>query len=306
MDHGGVRARCRTTGGALTAALLPVALLLSGCGDDPAVGDDPAGQGGTVPDGWRAESWRDLEVLVPAAWNADAARPWCVPPGADPHDPVVERPEGVWLAVACNPGRAHGLRFFDPLVEEGTTSQPIEVAPRSRRHPEGAWVGSFVGEHAGVEVVAPTQALAEEVLASVRDGLDVDSRGCLTAIRADTDLSEPDQVDGPLTVCRYASSPPGSEASFWLAESRDLSAAGSDAVRRAVETAPRGRGALLRCQEPDSELFLLLADVGEHARVHNGRCGEHHVMTAATGGLTYHQPTDRLLELLGSPWGNLR
>ncbi|MFC6318835.1 hypothetical protein ACFP3Q_01700 [Nocardioides sp. GCM10027113] len=298
--------------GVVAAVLLPLTLMLTGCRDDPAVGDDPAVARGPaaeareVADGWRAESWRDLEVLVPAAWELDPPSPWCMARGADPRDPVVERPEGIRALILCNPHRGAGARFFEPGVEDPWSVEPREVPKGSDRYPAGSWAGTFVGEHVGVEVVAPTKALAEEVLASVRDGLDVDSRGCLTAIRANTDLSGPDQVDGPLTICRYASAPLGSEASYWLAESRDLSAAGSDAVRRAVEAAPRGRGALLRCHEPDSEVILLLADGGEYARVRNGRCGEHHVMTAATGGVTYHQPTDRLLELLGSPWGNLR
>jgi hypothetical protein len=43
-----------------------------------------------------------------------------------------------------------------------------------------------------------------------------------------------------------------------------------------------------------------------YAFVYNARCGEHQVMTAGKDGIAYHRPTGELLELLGSPYGDLR
>jgi hypothetical protein len=166
-------------------------------------------------------------------------------------------------------------------------------------------VGTLVGQNAGVEVVAPDRAIAETVLGTVHRIEVQDSRGCVSGVYANTDFSGPDDVSGPLTVCRYAGNPGGGEPGYWLAQSTTLSADQSTAVRAAVAAAPTGRTAFTRCQG-ESEFYLLTAGDGVYAFVHNGRCGEHQVMTAGDGDLVYHHPTGRLLELLGSPYGDLR
>jgi hypothetical protein len=308
------RTRRRTTVAAVAvvalvgaAAAVPAAMVLGGSDGNAPVAQDPRGQEASpAPPGWRAESWRDLEVHVPDSWGEGSMATWCLDSPAVPEGPLVDRQEGFVAAIDCSPSLGQGMRFLDPAVEEATSSEPVEVPDGSERYPAGSWVGSFVGEHAGVEVVAPSRALAHEVLGSVREVQVVDSRGCVAGIYANTDFRGPDPVDGPLTVCRYASADDdGSGASYWLAESTTLTAGQSDAVREAVAAAPRGQGAFTRC-EGDSEFFLLIGDDTVYAWVSNGRCGEHSVMTAAADGVTYHQPTEELLRLLGSPWGNMR
>jgi hypothetical protein len=303
------RRRRRTTVAAavmvvLGAAAVPVAMVLGGSAPDAPVAQDPRRPDAfRVPPGWRAESWRDLEVHVPDSWAQGSMATWCIDDAEASDIPLVDRQEGFIAAIACPPSL--GLRFLDPAVEETTSAAPRQVPEGSGRYPAGSWVGAFVGEHAAVEVVASTRGLAEEILGSVREGQVTDSRGCVTGIYANSDFAGPDDVDGPLTVCRYASVEGTGEPSYWLAESTALTAGQSDAVREAVQSAPRGQGAFTRCQG-ESEFFLLIGDDTVYAWVTNGRCGEHSVMTAAGDGVTYHQPTRELLELLGSPWGPMR
>jgi hypothetical protein len=286
---------------AVLAVVVPTVLVRPGHSGERPVAVDRASD---APAGWHGESWRDVEVLVPDGWTPGNLGTWCLDSGR-PDRAVVERPEGVVPAIGCSPQRGYGLRFFDPTSDQARTGGPLEVHPGSRRYPAGAWVGSVVVGHAGAEVVAPDRDTAEAVLGSVHRIEVQDSRGCVSGVYANTDFSGPDQVRGPLTVCRYTGNPGDGEPGWWLAQSTTLSAAQSAAVREAVAAAPTGRTTFTRCQD-DAEFYLLTAGDGVYAFVYNARCGEHQVITAGDGDLVFHQPTGRLLELLGSPYGDLR
>jgi hypothetical protein len=289
------------------AAAVPVVQALGGSDRGAPVAKDPRGpQPDPAPPGWRAESWRDLQVHVPDAWQHGSMANWCVDSPVIPEGPLVDRQEGFIPAIDCSPhSLGHGVRFLDPAEEQPWSIQPRQVPEGSGRYPAGAWVGGFVGDNAAVEVVAPDRQLAQQILDSVQEGLVADGRGCVSGIYGNTDFMGPDEVEGPLTVCRYASVEGTRDPSYWLAESTTLTEGQSDAVREAVASAPRGQGAFTRC-EYRSEFILLLGEDTVYAWINNGRCGEHAVMTAAENGVTYHQPTEELLKLLGSPWGNMR
>lgn len=257
-----------------------------------------------VPDGWHGESWRDVEVLVPDGWRPGNLGTWCLDEDV-PATPRVERPEGVVPAIGCRPQRGYGLRFFAPAPGQASAGGVLQGPTRSQDYPDGAWTGSVVVGHAGVEVVARDRDTAAEVLGSAHRTEVQDSRGCPSGVYANTDFSGPDVVHGPITVCRYAGNPGNAEPGYWLAQSTTLSTAQSAAVRDAVAAAPAGRLPFTRC-EGESEFYLLTAGDGVYAFVHNARCGEHQVMTAGEGGTVLHHPTERLLGLLGSPYGDLR
>jgi hypothetical protein len=311
-DRAGRRRRTAlAVAGALVTVVVvtPLAWNLLGGTDDADRGVDPATGTDPVPPGWRAESWRDLELHVPDAWGQGNLSSYCAgDAGLD--RPLVERPEGVWPAIACTPATAFGARFYDPEIAGVPVDAPEGSLVQMRSpddYPDGAWVGWTEVGHAGVLVVGPSEAVARQVLGSATQIQVQDSRGCPPGVYANTDFSGPDHTTGPITVCRYAGTGPGVEPGYWLAESSALSAEESDSVRSTIQASPEGQGEFLRC-EAESEFYLLVADGGVAAWVYNGACGEHWVMTLAPDGsdVVFHQPNDLLLRLIGSPWGDLR
>ena len=84
------------TGAALAvAAAIVVPMALGGGGGSVNPAAEP-------PDaGWRWETYRGLELQVPADWGyGTSGHPWCVPAGPTPAGPYVGRP-GATFAIAC-------------------------------------------------------------------------------------------------------------------------------------------------------------------------------------------------------------
>ena len=288
-----VRAVGAGLGVALAVALVPIGLTVLGDGDRG--GDAPgvvaSGDSGPIPSDWTWQSWRDFEIAVPADWVNGAASQWCVgsrPPG------IVDRGEGVSTMVACTPSLSSSVSF-----RAGTPEQPL---PEHQ-----GWAEQLTYDGYYVDVVAKSPEMLKTMVDSARRFEAQDSRGCVPGVYANTDFSLDPDPGGDLTVCRYAANQNrAAEPGYWLAESVTLGDDESEAVREAIADAPSGKGRFLRC-EGEAEFYLLVTDDGVPAWVYNGECGQHEVLTTTSGDdVEYHQVTDRLLRLLGSPVGNLR
>ena len=116
--------------------------------------------------GFRTETYDGLSVDVPATWREGTLRAWC----ADEAIPGwVERPDTVEPDVDCpTPERYYGIRF-------GGGRPGDQIRERSApEYPDGSWAGVAVGPRGNedllgiVEIVAPTQGLAELIGGSVR------------------------------------------------------------------------------------------------------------------------------------------
>jgi hypothetical protein len=180
-----------------------------------------------VPDGWRTETWHDLEVQVPDDWGYGALSTWCI--GSDePGDPVVQRPEGAVESIACLPGSGYGISFFDSIVvtmlgPEGEVRQPGDASV-----PDGAWTGfATVDGGAGVSVVAASRDLAQRILDSAQRVEGVDGNGCAPEEAEAPGAGDADAV----SVCRYDAD------GLLLQSERLIGQDASDAVA-ALEAAP--------------------------------------------------------------------
>jgi hypothetical protein len=84
----------------------------------------------------------------------------------------VEDPDSIIPMIQCGPpANWYGVRFENGATE-GSPWPSVEQQMGGEQYPEGAWVGHLVPKDANgyVTVVAPTQALAELILGSVRKG----------------------------------------------------------------------------------------------------------------------------------------
>lgn len=233
------RSRTRTVGlvaaVALAVAAVPVAVGLGG-GDDsetPAVVDTATP---SPTDGWRTETYRDLELQVPSSWGYGNLSTWCLNGTGVPGDPVVERPGGVTPAIGCGePENGYGAQFFstalfDPV--EGDLSKAWEYGwepGQVKVYPRDAWLGVVMAGDYAVRVVAPDQATAQEVLDSVHTVVGADGNGC--SVRQDD--TGPEVAPGTVAVCRY-------DAERLLEQSELLTGGDAEAAAAAVQAAPSG------------------------------------------------------------------
>jgi hypothetical protein len=215
------RNRRRTTTAVSALAVLalvavPAAVVaLRDSGDSRAgVADEPTDSPTLrVPDGWRTETWRDLEIQVPDEWGYGALSTWCTD-GDVPGRPVVERP-GVVESIDCaHPQNGYGVQFFDaslfdPKLGPGEVAQQEDNPSAGLMYPNGAWIGFQGDGRNAVRVVARTKSLAREILESVGTLEGVDSNGCAVKV------SPRGSYGDAMSICRYA--PDG-----WLEQSERL------------------------------------------------------------------------------------
>ena len=297
---------------AVVAVAVPVAVVVGSGGDGGRTATDanPEPTGAPAPPvGWRGESWRDMEIDVPDAWGYGSMTAWCAS-GGSPQPPEVDRQEGAIPMIAC-PYVGYGAQFYDPAAATGaaatldTEPGDVQQAGGDSGFPEGAWAGHATTENAGVLVVAPTEDEARTVLGSVHQVDVADRNGCPKGVYASTDFRLDADPGGRLTVCRYAGNEGRDEPSHWLAQSTQLTGAQSAEVRALIAAAPVGTVPYRRC-DGQSEFYLLTTGDGVPAWIYNAECLDHGVLTQEGETLVERLPTEKLLGLLGSPYGLLR
>jgi len=127
-------------------------------------------EGQKAPDlsaGWRTESYGGLAIDVPADWQDGALANWCIDKSVRGR---VERPGTRALLIHCSPETGYGIRFG-----KGSTGNDAGITEQTGpEFPEGSWAGVAIapddtGKPIGfVQVVAPTEALAELIGGSLR------------------------------------------------------------------------------------------------------------------------------------------
>ncbi len=221
---------------------------------------DPSPDDGTtletaLPEGFRTEAWRGVEVGVPDDWGYGSLAGWCRD-GDDP-TPRVDRP-GEFAVEGCDPGLAPGVQFRP----EGESAPEV---------PDGLVAGERVVEGDVVLVVTPEEALTQQVLATVRAVERADSNGCAVqrAIpRAGKNFPAVDVGSTAVSVCRYAVGVAGPN----LVQSERLSVIDSVDLREAVDTAPTVVAPQGCLDGPGEETVALITDEGDLAWIHLGRC----------------------------------
>lgn len=260
------RKRRRTTAvvaaTAVVLAAVPLGIALLGDGGSPAKDDDNvvADNLPETPDGWRWESWRNVQIAVPGHWEHGAASQWCV--SSDSNAGFVDRGEGVSTLVACMPTLSSSVTF-----REGIAKHPLtDIQGVGKRL-------TFDGNT--VDVVAPDQEMLDTIVATAHEFEEADSRGCAPAVQ---DLAESlsGEAAGALTVCRYSSS---GEA-YVLAESRDLSDQASSRWLDALAAAPPVSESGNACDASGGEAILVRASDGAVAFIELDACGGGYVKTA--------------------------
>ncbi len=225
---------------AVVAAVGGVALLGNGGDRDP-VADGPSESPSASPTSAptaelteRVESWRDLQVTVPASWGHGTLSGWCTGGATEPGPPVVERAEAMRDMILCTePANGYGVMFFDgsaaDLAYKAGHIWKYDAGEYAT-YPPGAWLGYQRGGDTGdniVMVVGPDRETTEQVLASFERITEADANGC-TPHPVDPALAV---ADGTLRLCRYG-------VDDWLEQSELLT--GKDAVdaQAALEAAP--------------------------------------------------------------------
>jgi hypothetical protein len=247
---------------AIVLAAVPLGMALLGGSDSPEKKNDVVvSTRPPAPDGWRWESWRNVQIAVPGDWTAGAASQWCV---ANPEPAgTIDRGEGVSTLVACTPGVSSSVTF-----RPGIAKHPlIDIKGVGKRL-------TFDGNT--VDVVAPDQATLDKIVATAEQFASVDSRGCAPAIQ---DLAEPlsGEAAGPLTVCRYI----GWGNAYELAESRDLTEQESADWLAALASAPAVPESSNACDPGyGSEAILVRSADGAVAFLELDGCGGGYVKTA--------------------------
>ncbi len=127
-------------------------------------------EGQEAPDvsaGWRTESYDGLAVDVPADWRKGALSNWCLDKSVAGW---VERPATIKELNECLPYRTgYGVRFGAGEIDGSAIQE--RGGPK---FPEDSWAGIAIAPDANgapigfVEIVAPTQALADLVGGSLR------------------------------------------------------------------------------------------------------------------------------------------
>lgn len=174
-----------------------------------------------APGDTRIETWHDIQIEVPASWSYGARSAWCA--GGDVDEPVVERPSGGTLAIACMPSYSYGAAWVDP---EMTETEPVHPSGQVwqyqagdvAEYPPGAWLGHWYDDQDMVQVAAADKETVQEILDSVQRVDDIDGNGCPVV----DDGGVGDVADDEVAVCRYS-------ADGQLEQSERL--VGGDAVR---------------------------------------------------------------------------
>ena len=255
--------RLRRGAAALLVAAVGVPLLVSVWpGATGQVDLDPSPDDGTtleavLPEGFRTEAWRGVEVGVPDDWGHGSLGGWCR--DDDLPTPRVDRP-GASLASGsgCDPGLAPGVQFR--LEGEPAPEVPDDLVAQER-----------VVDGDVVLVATPDRALTVQVLATVRAVERIDSNGCAVqrAIpRAGKNFPAADVGSTALSVCRYAVGTTGPN----LVQSERLSVIDSVDARRVVDAAPTVVAPQGCLDGPGEEVVLLSTDAGDLAWIHLGRC----------------------------------
>ncbi len=178
--RGRLRKRRRTTFVAVAAALvvaaIPTGLAIANGGD----GSDPTPPVATEPtsgpdEGWRWESYRDVELQVPDGWGYGGGSDWCIgDPDLDSVTPQVTRPGGVVATIGCLPQYAYGVTFASSAaVDLAHPSGSIWQYGDEGVYPDGAWLSIVVEDEVAVTVVTRDQATASRIVESVQT-IDVD------------------------------------------------------------------------------------------------------------------------------------
>ena len=259
------RKRRRTTAvvaaTAIVLAAVPVGIAVLRDGSSPSKKDDNvvADNLPEIPDGWRWESWHDVQIAVPGHWRNGAASQWCTSSHSDPG--FVDRGEGVSTLVACAPGLASSVTF-----REGIAKHPlIDIQGVGERL-------TFDGNT--VDVVAPDQETLDAIVATANQFEQADSRGCAPAVQ-DLGESLSGETTGALTVCRYTSS----GDAYVLAESRDLTEEESADWLARLDAAPSVSESSNAC-DPGGEAILVSSPDGAIAFIEQDNCGGGYVKTA--------------------------
>jgi hypothetical protein len=232
---------------AAVAGIVAVAAWMAG--GSPLKRSEPAEP--PIPHGWRWESSRGVEVLVPDTWRDSWTYGFdrrCYPADSK-RTPVPEKPYV---------GRAAGLsmetlREFCPRIEDRTAFVWLDdlqaVEPGSRDHGAG-WVEE-TRLVAGVKVTVFTDddRLRHRVMDSVRPVGDTDVYGCpVRHLVADYPVTRPSggglasvgDVDA-ISVCSYTSELSGEDLPPLLASSR-LTGTDAQKIVDAILAAPEGTG----------------------------------------------------------------
>jgi hypothetical protein len=203
-----------------------------------------------TPDGWRWESSRGVEVLVPDTWLDSwtyGSRPGCYPADSEqtrvPEEPYVGRTAGEMMTV----------REICPRLQDRTSfvwlddSQAVE--PGIRDHGAG-WVEE-TRLVAGVKVTVFTDddGLRHRVMDSLRPVRDTDVYGCpVRHLVADYPATRPSGGGlatvghvNAISVCSYTSELSGEDLPPLLASSR-LTGTDARKVVDAILAAPQGSG----------------------------------------------------------------
>ena len=246
--------------------------LLAACeqGNEPPPEPTPAASSGTessgtessvaVPDGWRQETYRGVEISVPATWGwgngSQRIGQWCVDRGTE-REPIVGRP-GPTTMVGCIAKEASAGPPETLMANTGVlvAFEDIRTDDDPTRLPRGG--DRLVRDLNGVRVIiqAP-EDIRDQIASSVRT-VDIDANGCGVddpiahdaSIRPAPAVAVQD-VEGVTSAiaCRYvldeASSPTTTPP---LLSSRALDPKTAAAVVRGIVGAPEGGGP----NEPDS------------------------------------------------------
>lgn len=224
----------------------------------------------TLPDGWRWESFGDLQIGVPATWIPGRLSQWCVgATGKERRAPRVERPFGVSTLVGCLGDGGYGL-VLGPVGDR--RSEPAA--------PPDAAVRRVAFDTARATIIARTSALANRVAATATRVTDVDVHGCApdTALpRIGSGGVTGDLGSQTISVCRYVRT----GGRVLLDASEELTSADADALRAALAAAPSGRGpdadrsSCIRGPERQAVALVAAGRIG--AWVHYDGCRGHGV-----------------------------
>lgn len=231
-----------------------LALVLPGCTDgggaDPAppAADTSAAPVPVLPDGWRWESYRDVEVGVPGDWpysGSGRISQWCAQ--GVPHVPAFGRPAAE-SAVRCWDGKGD----IDPgsLLANGGTY--VVVVPAGYEVRPGGDRIMVIPDAVSQVVIQAESTLRDRIAATVHRITEVDHNGCAVHRPiAEHPAWRPSPVNvGTLTgiealrACRYTSLLPAADAGPTVSLFSSLRIEG-DAARRAVAAvaaAPKGGG----------------------------------------------------------------
>jgi hypothetical protein len=245
---------------AVVAALaVPVGVIALGDGgsDDAGSAQDPLSSPAT-PSDTRIETWRDLQIEVPASWGYGSRSTWCI--GDDAKTPVVEREGGVVAMIACSPTYSYGVVFGSSAAASfAHPSGHVWQYDSGDEYARGAWLGYWYDEDGLVQVAAGDKETVEDIIDSVQVVGSVDGNGCPVVDDGDAG----DAADDEVAVCRYS-------AEGVLEQSERLVGDDAAAAREAVGSAPDMGGAP-DCANPAGEYVVMTMGVERAEVQYSGR-----------------------------------